>query len=111
MTKYAYPCVGGPLDGIHATTEDFQTQPVDVCPSCGWERDTRDHAERLLWRCPVCKTAMRGPNRFTEHARSYVQYNGSGLGGRMSSMLWVHKDIALRGKITERQAKINRGDE
>jgi hypothetical protein len=68
--KLAYPIVGGPLDGQHALTEDFES---------GWRGE---------------------PEGMYYHLRSeYIEFNAAGgtgrkrAGGFPPSMIYVHKSV------------------
>ena len=91
MSKYAYPIVGGPLDGKHATTKDFEARSVAT-------RTTSYFREGDV---------LREGGRYRDHTRSYVAYNlnGGWSGGNahtFSSMIWVYAPL-IGKKITTKQ--------
>ena len=100
MTRYAFPIVGGPLDGQHATTDDFANSHTPYV-----------RGEDGSWG-PGPVTIPGG--KFSDFRDDYVAYNlNGGWGGRRaarpSSMIWVHSSCISEGKITAKQAEARYG--
>lgn len=70
--KKAYPCIGGPLDGQHAATEDFYQ---------GSPEKFREHS----W--------FREGGMYGHLADEYASYNASGRSRRGPSMIFVHTSL------------------
>jgi hypothetical protein len=90
--KKAYPCIGGPLDGKHAITDDFSDGPHHweyPTPDGNW---TRDWVKRVPGSKP--KKVMDGPAEIYGHLKDdYVAYNSAGRNSKGASMVWIHVSL------------------
>lgn len=77
--RLAYPCIGGPLDGEHATTVDFMRAQRK------YNYETKEFIE-------VAPEGM-----YNHLATEYIEYNCAGgssktIGGWPPSMIFIHRD-------------------
>ena len=75
-----YLCIGGPLDGVRASSEDFES------------------AHTVLVRKPwppgnTIPTEFVPAGRYAQHADEYVSFNNAGGAKRAHSMIRVHRDL------------------
>jgi hypothetical protein len=96
MSKKAYPCIGGPLDGKHAITDDFHEGP------CHYEYPSVDGGVTREWRKRVPGSKPQkvadGPGGMYGHLKDdYASYNNAGYYGanakNKSSMVWIHVSL------------------
>ena len=92
MSRLAYPCIGGPLDGEHATTEDFYGyRPINPETKKPYRWNERQPDGRYSFE--------RDEGMYAHLKNEYVEFNGSGGGGRKRigmfppSMIFVHKSL------------------
>lgn len=88
MSKKAYPCIGGPLDGRHAITDDFYEGPHHyefLQPDGSWSRDWK-----LRGNAPPRKV-FDGPGGMYQHLHDeYFSYNNADR-SPYASMVFIHK--------------------
>lgn len=95
-SKHAYPCVGGPLDGEHATTDDMR--PTLIALRDIYYTGLGDPKKRgkLAYREG---DVVREGGLYGRVADEYVEYNqasGRGskrIGGFPPTMIYVHKSL------------------
>jgi hypothetical protein len=80
----AHVCIGGPLDGEHATSEDFY----------GYRRNEKDAYGNRTWK--------RDPGMYQHLKHDYCQFNTGSHGAAKSNVVWIHRDL-LTGSISPRQ--------
>lgn len=81
MSKRAYPCVGGPLDGEHACTDDFV-------------RGTPEKYRGVSW--------FSEPGMYAHLRDEYIEYNAARRSSKQPSMVFVHTSL-LKPVISARQ--------
>lgn len=79
--KKAYPCLGGPLDGQHAATEDFETASPEKFRHHSWYREG---------------------GMYGHLADEYVEFNAGRRTRSAPSMIFVHTSI-LKPVISARE--------
>lgn len=83
MSAKAYLCIGGPLDGHFAMTDDFADAPYH------WE-----YPSGKSWRTHNGTRVDTGPAGLYHHLEDkYVAFNASGRGRKVPSMVWIHVDL------------------
>jgi hypothetical protein len=85
----AHLCIGGPLDGEHATSEDFY----------GYR--PRDEKGKVIpyHRAPI---RAREPGMFGHLRNDYCQFNTASRGQAKSDVVWIYRPL-LSGSISPRQ--------
>lgn len=82
--RKAYPCIGGPLDGLNAATEDMYPRVVARRDSGQWKEGD----------------VIREGGMYGHVADEYEAYNSAGH-GRHASMIFVHTSL-LRQVVSAR---------
>lgn len=91
----AHVCIGGPLDGEHATSEDFYGYRV-INPET---KKPYRHGERM----PDGRYSFqRDPGMYQHLRREYHQFNTRSHGAAKSNVVWIHTS-RLTGSISPRQ--------
>lgn len=84
----AHICIGGPLDGEFATTEDFigykALNPETGKPYKWSDRDAEGRMPNGLW------SWQREPGMYEHLRHEYHRFNSGGTS--KVSMVWIHKD-------------------
>ena len=77
--KYAYPCIGGPLDGQYATTDDFYR---------GWGKPEDKY--------------YRPEGMYSHLSQEYCEYNAAYRHSKYTSMIFIHVSL-LKNKNSARK--------
>ena len=91
MSRLAYPCIGGPLDGEYATSEDFHGyRPINPETKKPYRYGETPPDGRYSW--------QRDEGMYAHLKHEYVEYNGSGggskrVGGFPPTMVYIHKSV------------------
>ena len=93
----AHICIGGPLDGEHATSEDFfGYRPIDP-------KTKRPYPYGVGKKMPDGRWPWsRDPGMYAHLSREYVQFNTSSHGAAKSDVIWIHRSL-LTGSISPRK--------
>lgn len=85
MSAKAHFCIGGPLDGEHAASEDFH----------GYRQ--RDDKGKVI---PYHRTGYvrPEPGMYEHLSNEYVQFNTANHGAARSDVVWIHRS-RLPGSI------------
>lgn len=91
MSKKAYPCIGGPLNGKHAITEDFSEGPCHY----EWPQKDGTWAKSYMDRIPGEKPRkiVTGPGgMYAQYKDVYNSYNAAGRyrAKGAASMVFIH---------------------
>ena len=86
----AHLCIGGPLDGEHATSEDFY----------GYR--ARDEKGKVIPYHKLKTYAPREDGMYGHLRNDYVQFNTSHHGAAKSDVVWIHREL-LTGSVSPRQ--------
>lgn len=79
----AYICIGGPLDGLFASTTDFLQERVSM--------DWRNVAGIYQNGGNIPNKIYHPAGRFAVYQKDYYRYNSGGKTG--VSMVWIHRSL------------------